>query len=109
MIFAGAISLKAKASIREAIREILRPRWSVQTVEWFAEMLNPKIRGWINYYSRFYPYKTLEVFQYVNEKLRAWIKNKYKLQSKKEVMVKYKAIQQANPALFYHWQLGIKM
>jgi RNA-directed DNA polymerase len=108
MIFAGAISLKAIASIRQAIREIVRPRWSVQTVEWFAEMLNPKIRGWINYYSRFYRYKTLQVFQYVNEKLRAWIKNKYKLQRKKEVMVKYKVIQQANPTLFYHWQLGIK-
>jgi RNA-directed DNA polymerase len=108
MIFTGAISSKAKASIREAIRAVLHPRWSVQTVEWFAEKLNPKMRGWINYYSRFYRYRTLQVFHYVNEKLRTWIKNKYKLQSKKEVMVKYKTIQQANPTLFYHWQLGIK-
>jgi RNA-directed DNA polymerase len=78
-------------------------------VEWFSEKLNAKIRGWINYYGRLSRYKTLKVFQYVNEKLRTWIKNKYKLQSKREVMVRYKTIQQANTTLFYHRQLGIMM
>ena len=33
MIFAGAISNKAKTSIREVIRTILIPRWSEQTLE----------------------------------------------------------------------------
>lgn len=107
-VFAGAISNTAKTSIREAIRRIMIPRWSEQTLVWFAEKLNPKIRGWINYYTRFNRYETLSVFSYLNELIRKWLSNKYKLQSCKSVYVKYKAIQTENTDLFYHWQLGIK-
>ncbi len=108
MIFAGAISNKAKTSIREKIRAILIPRWSEQTLEAFAEMLNPKLRGWINYYSRFYRTQMLKLFFYLNERIKKWIANKYKLQSKKLILAKYQAIQARQPELFYHWQLGIK-
>lgn len=107
-VFAAAISSKAKTSIREKIRAILIPRWSEQTLEVFATLLNPKLRGWINYYSRFYRYKTLELFYYVNERIKKWIKNKYKLRSKRQIIPKYKAIQTEQPDLFYHWKLGIK-
>ena len=84
------------------------PRWSEQTLEWFAKKLNPKIRGWINYYARFNRQETLGVFSYLNELIRKWLSNKYKLQSRKSVYVKYKAIQTENIELFYHWKLGIK-
>ena len=108
MVFAGAISKKAKFSIREKIREILIPRWSEQTLDVFAEMLNPKLRGWINYYSKFYRYETLQLFSYVNERIKKWIANKYKLRAKKRIEEKYKAMQAEQPELFYHWRLGIK-
>jgi len=106
-VFSGAISNAAKTSIREAIRGVMKPRWSQQTLEWFAEKLNPKIRGWINYYTRFNRHEALEVFSYLNELIRKWLKNKYKLRSCKSVYVKYKTIQQQNAELFYHWKLGI--
>jgi len=106
-VFSGAISNAAKTSIREAIRGVMKPRWSQQTLEWFAEKLNPKIRGWINYYTRFNRHEALEVFSYLNELIRKWLKNKYKLRSCKSVYVKYKTIQQENAELFYHWKLGI--
>ncbi|MBN8788129.1 MAG: hypothetical protein J0I84_13645 [Terrimonas sp.] len=83
-------------------------RWATQKIEWFAEKLNPKIRGWINYYARFNKHEVLQVFCYLNELLRKWMKNKYKLKSAKAVYVKYKSIQEAQPNLFYHWQLGIR-
>ncbi len=108
IVFAAAISSKAKTSIREAIKAILLPRWSQQTMEGFAKILNPKIRGWINYYTRFYRQEMLQVFCYLNERIRKWIKNKYKLAGKKQVLKKYKTIQMEQPALFYHWRLGIK-
>lgn len=108
IIFAPAISSKAKTSIREAIRAILIPRWTEQKLEGFAKILNPKIRGWVNYYTRFYRQETLRVFCYLNERIRKWIKNKYKLTSNKQVLAKYKAILKEQPALFYHWRLGIK-
>jgi RNA-directed DNA polymerase len=109
IVFAAAISSKAKTSIREAIRAILLPRWSEQTLEGFAKMLNPKIRGWVNYYTLFYRHEMLAVFCYLNERIIKWIKNKYKLTNRKQVFVKYKTLQKERPALFYHWQLGIKL
>ena len=107
-VFSGAISNAAKTSIREAIRGVMKPRWSQQTLEWFAEKLNPKIRGWINYYTRFNRHEALEVFSYLNELIRKWLKKKYKLRSCKSVYLKYKTIQRENEELFYHWKLGIK-
>ncbi|HEX5153080.1 MAG TPA: group II intron reverse transcriptase/maturase [Parafilimonas sp.] len=106
-VFSGAISNVAKTSIREAIRGVMIPRWSQQTLEWFAEKLNPKIRGWVNYYTRFNRHEALNVFSYLNELIRKWLKNKYKLRSCKSVYVKYKTIQKENAELFYHWKLGI--
>lgn len=108
IIFAPAISSKAKTSIREAIRAILIPRWTEQKLEGFAKILNPKIRGWVNYYTRFYRQEMLRVFCYLNERIRKWIKNKYKLTSHKQVSAKFNTILREQPALFYHWRLGIK-
>jgi RNA-directed DNA polymerase len=108
MIFGAAISSKAKTGIRESIRAVLIPRWTAQTMEGFAEILNPKIRGWVNYYTRFYKQETLQVFCYLNELIRKWLKNKYKLRNNEQVVTKYKAIQKESPKLFHHWQLGIK-
>lgn len=108
MVYSPAMSNKAKVSVRTIIKEFLIRRWATQTIEWFADKLNPKIRGWLNYYARFNKHEALQVFCYLNEKLRKWLKNKYKLTNAKSVYVKYKALQQSHPKLFYHWQLGVK-
>lgn len=107
-VFAPAISANAKTSIREAIRTVMPRRWSVQTIEWFAAKLNPKIRGWINYYTRFYRHEALEVFRYLNDRILKWMKNKYKTNSRRRLMHKYNLILIQQPTLFYHWTLGVK-
>ena len=96
-----------KKYIKEGLRNILRPQWRNITLEWFAEKLNPKIRGWINYYTKYSKYETYQVFYYLNTLIRSWIKNKYRINSKAKMYDKYRALQQATPDLFYHWQKGI--
>lgn len=108
MVFSCAISSAAKTGIRKAIRQVFNPRWTEQALERFAEKLNPKIRGWINYYTRFNRHEALEVFRYLNELIRKWVKNKYKLHSMKMLYVKFKAIQTENENLFYHWTKGVR-
>ena len=49
------------------MREVLITQWSNQTLEWFAEQLNPKIRGWINYYTKYSKYEAYQVFYYLND------------------------------------------
>lgn len=106
-VFGARISSLAKTHIRTSMREILRTRWSTQTLEWFADVLNPKIRGWINYYTLFNKYKTFDVFRYLNHLIIKWIKNTYKIRGEGKAYLKYRLIQKANPRLFYHWKLGI--
>jgi RNA-directed DNA polymerase len=108
LVFGAAICNNAKTSIRTAIKEVLQTQWSTQTLDWFAKKLNPKIRGWINYYTKFNRDEAHGVFYYLNGLIRKWIKNKYKLHNKEKLFKKYREIQIANPELFYHWRLGVK-
>ena len=108
LVFNAAISQQAKASIRMKIRETLKIRWSEKSLMWFAEKLNPKIRGWVNYYTRFNRGEAYEVFYYLNNLIRKWIKNTYKIIGKGGLYKKYRLLQAANPKMFYHWTLGIR-
>jgi len=108
LVFGAAICNAAKTSIRVAIKKVLRTQWSTQTLMWFADRLNPKIRGWINYYSKFNRDEAHDVFYYLNELIRKWIENTYKIRGKGKLYKKYKQIQAENPLLFYHWKIGIK-
>jgi RNA-directed DNA polymerase len=108
LVFSAAISQQAKTSIRTKLREVLRTRWSEKSLEWFAEILNPKIRGWINYYTRFNRYEAYGVFDYLNMRIQTWIANKYKIRGSRKVKSRYQIIQAENPKMFYHWKLGIK-
>lgn len=108
LVFSGAISQTAKTNIREVIRSILTPNWSERFMESFAAELNPKIRGWINYYTKLNKHIALEVFHYVNELVKKWLETKYKLKSYKEICAAYDQMQKECPKMFYHWKLGIK-
>jgi RNA-directed DNA polymerase len=108
LVFNAAIGQQAKTNIRMRLREVLRTRWSDKSLSWFAEKLNPKIRGWINYYTRFNKWKAYQVFYYLNELIRRWIRNTFKIVGKDKLYKKYREIQTARPGMFYHWTLGIK-
>ena len=107
LVFSAAISQKAKMHIRTRIREVFNPQRSMQTLETTAHILNPKIRGWINYYTKFNRDKAHNVFYHLNFLIRKWIRNTFKIRSKGKLFKKYRLIQSTNPSLFYHWRIGI--
>ena len=43
-----------------------------------ARMCNSKIRGWIAYYSRYYPAALHQTFRHLNRRLVRWAQQKYK-------------------------------
>ena len=106
-VFSPAICCKAKAFIREKIRAVFNPRNTQVSLEQTAAKLNPKIRGWLNYYSRFGKRAAANVFLYLNVLLRRWTEEKFRLRSNKAVLLKYESIVQSNGNLFIHWQKGI--
>lgn len=108
VLFNGAISNAAKTSIRKAIRKVLNPQWTSGKLEAFAKVLNPKIRGWINYYGKFFKMRMIRTFNYLDSLIMRWIANKYKITSKAETVEKFKRIKEETPLMFYHWKFGIK-
>jgi RNA-directed DNA polymerase len=108
MVFSAAICQKAKTFIRERIRSVFNPRNTQVSLERVAVKINPKIRGWLNYYTRFNPRVGENVFLYLNELIRRWIGEKFRLRGKKAIVNKYESYLQLNKGLFVHWQKGIK-
>jgi len=107
-VFSAAICCKAKAFIREKIRAVFNPRNTQVSLEEVAAKLNPKIRGWLNYYSRFGKRIAAKVFLYLNVLIKRWTEEKFRLKSNKAILLKYQTIVQSNGNLFTHWQKGIK-
>jgi RNA-directed DNA polymerase len=82
---------------------------SDKTLEDLSQMFNPIIRGWINYYSRFYKSGLYTVLGNLNLALVRWAQRKYKKLRVHERRASQwlGRIARREPKLFAHWQMGI--
>jgi RNA-directed DNA polymerase len=108
--FDCGISLKARKKIVAEIRSTKFHRWSTAAVEEIAKMLNPQLRGWINYYGKFRMKEMHGIFRRLNMRLVKWILNRYKsLKNRvKDGFAALKRLQNQQPNLFAHWAIGYK-
>ena len=109
--FLPAISAKAAKAIRAQIRNWkLASTRNNQTLEDLAEVINPVVRGWMNYYGRFYRSKCVQVLRHLNEALAAWARRKYKrLRHRERASMHWLGcIAQRDPKLLVLWQLGVR-
>jgi RNA-directed DNA polymerase len=108
--FLPAISTKSAKKIRKTIREWrLATTRNNQRLEDLARLLNPAVRGWMNYYGRFYRSKCVQVLRHLNEALAAWARRKYKRFRRRErVSVHWLGrIARRDPKLLVLWELGV--
>ena len=103
--FLPAVSPQALKSMRQAIRG-----WKLQhrvdkTIDDLSRMFSPILRGWMNYYSRFYKSEMYILYKYFNRKLIFWAMKKYKrLKGHKRRAQAFLAIvAKKRPMLFPHW------
>jgi RNA-directed DNA polymerase len=69
-----------------------------------ASWINPVVRGWMTYYSRFYRTALNGLLQRINSYLVRWAKRKYKrLRSFKKVRRWWEGLTARQPRLFAHW------
>lgn len=104
--FAPEISQSNQKKIREIIRTI--PVWrnpEVQTLERIAEITNPKLRGWTNYYGKYSNKSLRRAFYSFERRLIKWVMKTHKIGFRKSVG-KLAQIKQINPNLFFHWEVG---
>ena len=102
------ISKKSYSRIVKQLRDMEFHRWINHTLDEIAQELNPKIRGWIQYYDKFRHRTLNDVFHRFHNRLMKWVLNKYKrFKGSKQGAFRYLREMHRNyPTLFYHWQIG---
>jgi RNA-directed DNA polymerase len=109
--FLPAISTKAAKAIRATIREWrMASTRNNQRLEDLARLTNSTVRGWMNYYGRYYRSKCIQVLRHLNEALGQWVRRKYKRFRRREraAMHWLGRIARRDPKLFVLWQLGVR-
>jgi len=108
--FLPAMSTQAAKAIRATIREWrMASTRNNQHLEDLARLVNPAVRGWMNYYGRFYRSKCVQVLRHLNEALAAWARRKYRRFWRRErASVHWLGrIARRDRTLFAHWELGV--
>jgi Group II intron, maturase-specific domain./Reverse transcriptase (RNA-dependent DNA polymerase). len=100
-----AVSPEALKTIGQTIR-----RWSLHTrsdkaLADLARMVNPSIRGWINYYSHFYKSALYPTLRRIDAVLIRWARRKFKRLRRRPRGARtwLARVMRASPDLFAHW------
>ena len=106
--FSPAISDKAGKLIREEIRSWDLHLRSDKAIEDLSRMFNPKIRGWLQYYGRYYRSAMYPYMRQLDRSLAHWAYRKYKkLRGHLRRATHWIArISRRDSKLFAHWQMG---
>lgn len=108
--FAPAVSNEAAKAVRRTIKRWRLHRWSEVTLADLARSINAIVRGWINYYGRFYPSELARSLRPINEYLVRWAMWKYKRLRRRPTRAwQFLAnVARREPDLFAHWRLGLR-
>jgi RNA-directed DNA polymerase len=108
--FSPAVAAKAGKEIRAEIRSWQLHLRSDKSIEDLSRMFNPKIRGWLQYYGRYYRSALYPMMRQLNRSLARWAYRKYKkLRGHKRRAAHWIArISRRDPGLFAHWQMGVR-
>ncbi len=106
--FIPAVSDEAAKAIRRRVKRWRLHLWSGQDLADLAQEINPTVRGWINYYGRFYRTELILTLKRINVYLVRWAMRKYKrLRARPQRANRFlAAIAKREPGLFAHWGWG---
>lgn len=96
-------SPSSKKSIMDKIRS-LRLHTRTGSIYVVANLLNPLIRGWQNYYCHFIKRNLNDIWRFVNKRLEKWCKwnKRLTLRKSRQWLLKLYKMQ---PSLFAHWSV----
>ncbi len=107
--FLPAISLKASKRIRSTIRDWgLSRRLQRLSIDQIADYVNRFVRGWLNYYGRFYRSAFIRVLWSLAFQLVNWCRRKYRhlRQHRRQAIAWLRQVCHRQRDLFVHWELG---
>ena len=109
--FSPAISQKNVVRISDELYKLKIHRWVHFPISRIAELINSKIRGWLNYYSKFRKSELRKLFRIVNFRLTRWVRNKYRKFRRRHWYNAFKYLQgiaKKYPNMFEHWKHGFQ-
>jgi len=104
LLYGPCMSRKAKKAIRAKIRSLRIHRLHV-SVQRLSAILNPLIRGWVNYYCKFNKWTTSGFWTLVNIRLAKWLKCIRNF-AKRRAFAWLRRVYKSQPGLFAHWQIA---
>jgi RNA-directed DNA polymerase len=109
--FLPGVSAKAAKFIRAKIRSWrLGSTRNNQSLEEIARFVNPFVRGWVNYYGRFYKSALTPVLRELERSLVYWVRRKFKRFARhaRRAVHWLGNVARREPNLFVLWQIGIR-
>ena len=105
--FSPAVSTDAATKMRQDMRRWQLPLRSDKAIDDLARMWNPVLRGWIQYYGRFYRSALCSVFRHLNDLLVRWAMRKYKRFRRHRRRAEHwlGGVARREARLFAHWHL----
>ena len=108
--FSPAVSRKAQTAMRQAIRDWQLHLKTNSSLEDLARIVNPTIRGWMQYYGLFHSSAMFGVLNHLERALVLWARKKFKKYKRHQRRATHwlGRIARKQPELFAHWALGYR-
>jgi len=107
--FLPSVSKKSAKSFRDKLKELKIHSMTGSKIEMLAELLNPMIRGWLNYFGKYNRSAVKYTMDCVNQRLVKWAMCKYKRfkNHRRRANEWLREIAKREPNMFSHWAFGI--
>lgn len=107
-VFTGFLPGVSRAKLTEMSRRVQSWRLlrrTTLTLDDLARAINPVLRGWLAYFTAFYPTAVIPLRQRIDCHLMRWARRKYKrLRSDERARAWLRGVREREPGLFAHWQ-----
>lgn len=106
--FLPSVSKKSAKAFREKIKSLELHKMTGSKIDMIAEMINPIVRGWLNYFMSYCKTAVKYTMNCLNRRLVRWAMSKYKHfrghRNRAELWLK--TLAKREPKMFSHWVLG---
>ena len=106
--FSPGVSREALKKMRQTVRGWHIQLMCDQELNDLSNMFGPILRGWANYYGRFYPTALKPLWRQVNDYLVRWMQRKYKALARgiTRAARALGRLAETAPSSFVHWERG---